>query len=429
MDIRETQVAVVGLGYVGLPLAVAFGHQLHQPVVGFDIDRNRITALALDKDTTGEVDEYSLNTSKISFTDDPKDLSNADVIIVAVPTPVTAANEPDLKPLIAASATVARHMKDGATVVFESTVYPGVTESVCAITILQFAPKTHRWRIGYSPERMNPGDKTHTLKTIVKVVAGDTLETREQLLKLYGLVCDDVFAAESIPVAEMAKALENTQRDINIALMNEIANLCRRLDISVWDVLDAAQTKWNFLPFVPGLVGGHCIGVDPFYLAHLAKQKGIHPEVILAGRRINDDMAERIATQIAKLAYRNPGKTQVSSVLILGMTFKEDVPDTRNSKVKDVIRHLLEFGLAVDIYDSKLGASAPAWGQRLTYASLRKAAPYDVVALLVPHRELAKSPDAVMRLVNDNGILFDLKGVFRTHREIAHSRRMSYHTL
>ncbi len=346
-------VAVVGLGYVGLPLAVALAR--HMPTVGFDPNEAKVEHYRRHHDPTGEVSEEELRAAtQLSCTSDPAALAAADYLIVAVPTPIDAAHQPDFGPLIAASRTVGAHMKGGATVIYESTVYPGATEEVC-VPILE-EQSGLRWKdgffIAYSPERINPGDKQHRLQTIVKVVAGDTERTLERVAALYERVVDaGVHRASSIQVAEAAKVIENTQRDLNIALMNELAIIFNRLGLDTLEILEAAGSKWNFLPFRPGLVGGHCIGVDPYYLTRKAEMVGYHPQVILAGRRINDGMGKYVTEQVIKQIIASGHCVKDSRVAVLGLTFKENCPDTRNSRSVDVVRELESYGVHVLCHD------------------------------------------------------------------------------
>ena len=346
-------IAVVGLGYVGLPLAVAFGKQFD--TIGFDLSTDKVENYRRHVDPTGEVSGEELRAAaRLTVTTDPATLAAADILVIAVPTPIDGVHQPDFGPLVGASTTVGKHMKKGATVVYESTVYPGATEEVC-IPVLE-RNSGMKWlaefNVGYSPERINPGDKEHTLETIVKVVSGDTPETLERVAKLYGaIVSAGVYRASSIKVAEAAKVIENTQRDLNIALINELAIIFNRIGIDTLEVLQAAGTKWNFLPFRPGLVGGHCIGVDPYYLTYKAEMLGYHPEVILAGRRINDNMGKFIAEQTIKQMIRNGDPVKGAKVNVLGLTFKEDVPDLRNSHVIDVIDELKSYGVQVFVHD------------------------------------------------------------------------------
>ncbi len=348
-----TTVAVVGLGYVGLPLAVAFGRKFS--TIGFDLSRPKIDAYRKGFDPTGEVEPAELaSATQLEVTDDPSRLKDADFVVVAVPTPVDDAHRPDLSPLIGASVSVGRNLKRGAIVVYESTVYPGATEEVC-IPILE-RESGFMWKrdffVGYSPERINPGDKEHRLATITKVVSGDSPETLERVASIYAAVVDaGVHRATSIKVAEAAKVIENTQRDLNIALINELSLIFHRIGIDTYEVLEAAGTKWNFLPFRPGLVGGHCIGVDPYYLTYKAERLGYHPQVILAGRRINDGMGKYIAEQTVKHMIQQGVHVKGSNVTVLGLTFKENCPDIRNSKVIDVIRELHSYGVSVSVHD------------------------------------------------------------------------------
>jgi UDP-N-acetyl-D-galactosamine dehydrogenase len=346
-------VAVVGLGYVGLPLAVEFAKKYS--TIGFDLSLEKISSYRRHCDPTGELSGEELRAATKFFpTTNAAALRQADFVIVAVPTPVDEAHSPDFSPLVGASTTVGSNLKRGATVVFESTVYPGATEEVC-IPILERSSGL-KWRqdffVGYSPERINPGDKEHTLRTIVKVVSGDTPETLDLVAKMYGsIVSAGVYKADSIKVAEAAKVIENTQRDLNIALVNELSLIFHRIGIDTLDVLKAAGTKWNFLPFRPGLVGGHCIGVDPYYLTHKAEMLGYHPQVILAGRRINDGMGKYIAEQTVKCMINAGQSVKGGHAIVLGLTFKEDCPDLRNSKVIDVIHELQTYGLSVHVHD------------------------------------------------------------------------------
>ena len=349
---RKRPLAVVGLGYVGLPLAVAFAE--HCDVIGFDINAARIEELLAGNDHTSEVSDTALRKAAVRYSSDPASLVEAGVIIVAVPTPIDEHRNPDLTPVLAASATVGRRMRRGCVVVFESTVYPGLTEEIC-LPILEKESGLARGRdfeLGYSPERINPGDKVHTLETIVKIVAGSNAASTELLAGLYGLVVRaGIHIAPSIRVAEAAKVIENTQRDLNIALMNEFAVIFRRMGIDTTDVLEAAGTKWNFLPFRPGLVGGHCIGVDPYYLTFKAEELGLHPQVILAGRRINDGMGKYLAESLVKDLIRLGVRVDTATVGILGFTFKENIPDLRNTKVIDLARELGDYGIQVRVHD------------------------------------------------------------------------------
>ncbi len=349
---KQASIAVVGLGYVGLPLAVALSRCF--TVVGFDVATTRIQELKDGHDRTGEVNAAALKDCSITFTANPQDLANATIIIVAVPTPIDAHRNPDLTPVCSASRTVGKAMSKGAVVVYESTVFPGVTEDICVPILekesgLRFGQD---FTVGYSPERINPGDKVHTVDKIVKVVSGSTQETCDLLAEVYGsIVTAGIHKASSIKVAEAAKVIENTQRDLNIALMNELALIFDKLGIDTLDVLAAAGTKWNFLPFRPGLVGGHCIGVDPYYLTFKAEEVGYHPEVILAGRRINDNMGKYIAEKTVKMLIASGERVASARVGVLGFTFKENVPDLRNTRVVDIIAELNEYGVCSLVYD------------------------------------------------------------------------------
>jgi UDP-N-acetyl-D-glucosamine/UDP-N-acetyl-D-galactosamine dehydrogenase len=407
-----TTIAVIGLGYVGLPLAVEFGKVFK--TIGYDLSPEKIANFKKHQDPTGEVDadQFKLAT-QLHVTNNPSEIEQADVIIVAVPTPVDEAHRPDFTPLVMSSTTVGKYMKKGAIVVYESTVYPGATEEVCVPILEKVSGK--KWltdfNIGYSPERINPGDKLHTLTTIVKVVAGDTKETLDIVAKVYGAVIKaGVHPASSIKVAEAAKVIENTQRDLNIALMNELSMIFSRVGIDTLEVLKAAGTKWNFLPFRPGLVGGHCIGVDPYYLTHKAEQLGYIPQVILAGRRINDAMGPYVARQAIKQLIQKGHSLQAMEVTVLGLTFKENVPDLRNSKVIDVIRELQSYGIKVHIHDP-IATPAEAvheYNVNLTqWSDLKKTA---CVILAVNHADYIKDHgEKVLSLLQENGVLIDVK--------------------
>lgn len=410
-----TTVAVVGLGYVGLPLAIEFGK--HFDTIGFDVSKAKVARLQQHNDVTGEVERGDFDLArKLKITDDPKQLGQADVIVVAVPTPIDSARLPDFTPLVSASEIVGANMKRGATVVYESTVYPGATEEVCIPVLEKYSGM--KWKkdfnVGYSPERINPGDKQHRLPTIVKVVSGDNPETLEKLAKLYETVITaGVHRASSIKVAEAAKVIENTQRDLNIALMNELAIVFERLGIDTLEVLKAAGSKWNFLPFRPGLVGGHCIGVDPYYLTHKAQMVGYHPEVILAGRRINDGMGQFIAEQTVKMLARQGLHTAGQTVIVLGLTFKEDVPDLRNSKVIDVVRELEAYGINVVIHDpiaDKEEAHEEYGVNLVDWDKLPKA---NAIVAAVSHKAYQKQglPALLDKLV-DKGVFIDVKSAW-----------------
>jgi len=407
-----TTVAVVGLGYVGLPLAVAFGKSF--PTIGLDLSAAKIEAYRRHVDPTGEVSTEDLRTAtQLRVTADPAALKEADFVIVAVPTPIDDAHNPDFGPLLGASEAVGRNLKRGATVVFESTVYPGATEEVCIPVLERHSGRV--WKrdffVGYSPERINPGDRERTLTKITKVVAGDTPETLERVAGIYGAVVEaGVYRASSIKVAEAAKVIENTQRDLNIALMNELSLIFHRVGIDTLEVLQAAGTKWNFLPFRPGLVGGHCIGVDPYYLTHKAEMLGYHPQVILAGRRINDGMGKFVAEQTVKQLIQDGSAVKGADVVVLGLTFKENCPDLRNSRVIDVVRELQSYGATVHVHDpvAQPEEAMHEYGVKLVpWAALPRAA---AIVAAVAHREFQARPvdDYVAKLA-PGGLFVDVK--------------------
>ncbi len=409
-------VAVAGLGYVGLPLAVEFGKKFE--TIGYDLSTAKVASYRNFCDPTGEVSSEDLRRSTgFTPTSDPADLRRADFIVIAVPTPVDVAHIPDFAPLIIASTTVALHMKKGAIVVYESTVYPGATEEVCVPVLERHSGMQWKrdFHVGYSPERVNPGDKEHTVAKIVKVVSGDDDHTLAEVAALYAsIITAGVHKASSIKVAEAAKVIENTQRDLNIALMNELALIFDRIGIDTLEVLQAAGTKWNFLPFRPGLVGGHCIGVDPYYLTHKAEMIGYHPQVILAGRRINDGMGAYVAQQTLKQLIKNGTPLPGAKVIVLGLTFKENCPDLRNSKVADVIRELKELGCVISVHDP-LADSAEAehhYGVALTPWE-KLPADADAVVAAVPHRTYLTMPlREILSLLRKNGVFIDVKSVF-----------------
>lgn len=407
---KNTKISVVGLGYVGLPLAVALAR--HFPTIGFDISGQRVEELHAGMDRTGEVEQSVLRASTLKCSTDPNAMAGTDVFIVTVPTPVTEANEPDLRPVLGACRTLGPILRKGAVVVFESTVYPGVTEDICGPELEKYSGLTcgTDFFLGYSPERINPGDREHTVDRITKVIAGQTPAVTDLLERLYGSVTSGgVFRAASIRVAEASKVIENAQRDINIAFINEITMIFQKLGISIHDVLDASATKWNFLKFQPGLVGGHCIGVDPFYLAQCAQDNGHHPEIILAGRRINDGMGAFIAGRVSEqLAAK-------SRILVLGLTFKENVPDLRNSKVVDVIQSLREAGHGVDVHDPHADPAEALHEYDLQLMpSLDDAQDYDCVIGAVPHSAYAAfTSENFETLVKEGGLVADVKGVWR----------------
>ena len=408
-------VAVVGLGYVGLPLAVAFGRKFR--TIGFDLSAEKVENYRRHVDPTGEISGEELRAAtKLVVTTDPAQLAAADIIVVAVPTPVDAVRQPDFGPLIGASATVGKHMKKGATVVYESTVYPGATEEVCIPILEKNSGKTwlKDFNVGYSPERINPGDKEHRLEAIVKVVAGDTPETLERLASLYcAVVVAGVCRASSIKVAEAAKVIENTQRDLNIALVNELAIIFNRIGIDTLEVLQVAGTKWNFLPFRPGLVGGHCIGVDPYYLTYKAEMLGYHPEVILAGRRINDNMGKFIAEQTVKQMIRSGHAVKDAKVSVLGLSFKEDVPDLRNSHVIDVINELRAYGVQVSVHDPVANAADARHEYGLDLVPWETLPMADAMVVAVAHRQFREmGEEALARKVTKGGCFIDVRSQF-----------------
>ena len=410
-----TTIAVIGLGYVGLPLAVEFGKKFK--TLGFDLSAEKVAAYRRHVDPTGEVSSEDLRAAtRLECSTDPKVIGQADFIIVAVPTPVDDAHQPDFTPLVKSSESVGKHIKRGAIVVYESTVYPGATEEVC-IPIIE-AQSGLKWKkdffVGYSPERINPGDKERTVTKIMKIVSGDTSETLAKVKEVYGsVITAGVYPASSIKVAEAAKVIENTQRDLNIALMNELSLIFHRIGIDTEEVLKAAGTKWNFLPFRPGLVGGHCIGVDPYYLTHKAEMLGYTPQVILAGRRINDGMAKHVAEQTVKQMISADLSVKGANVIVLGMTFKENCPDVRNSKVIDVVRELKSFGVSVFIHDpvADSGECEHEYGVGLTkWADLPKA---NAIVAAVSHKEYAAMgvPRIAERLVR-GGVFADVKSFY-----------------
>lgn len=417
MTVEQTSIiAVVGLGYVGLPLAVEFGKRFK--TIGFDLSAAKISAYKKFIDPTGEVSSDDLRAAtSLECTTDPSRLASADFIVVAVPTPVDDAHQPDFSPLVLSSTTVGKHMKRGATVVYESTVYPGATEDVCIPVLERYSGM--KWRrdfhVGYSPERINPGDKERTLTRIVKVVSGDDVETLEKVAGLYETVITaGVHRASSIKVAEAAKVIENTQRDLNIALMNELAIIFDKVGIDTSEVLAAAGTKWNFLNFKPGLVGGHCIGVDPYYLTQKAEMLGYHPQVILAGRRINDGMASYVAKQTVKKMIQGGGCSRGATVVVLGLTFKEDCADLRNSKVADLIANLQGFGLKVIVHDPIADAAEAAheYDIRLTpWQELPRQV--DAVVAAVSHRQYLDQPlTELLALLKPGGVFTDIKSAY-----------------
>ncbi len=410
------RIAVVGLGYVGLPLAVHLAR--HFSVIGLDIDSSRVEELQAGLDRTNEIDANSLSASTLELTDQVSGIENAEIFIVTVPTPVDQNNEPDLAAVRGASKLVGGVLKKGDIVVCESTVYPGVTEDVAGPELEAASGLTcgTDFFLGYSPERINPGDKEHTVDKITKVVAGQNTEVTQVLSEIYGrLTSGGIFVARDIRTAEAAKVIENTQRDINIAFINEVTTIFQKMDLSVYDVLEAAGTKWNFLNFAPGLVGGHCIGVDPFYLAHSATAHGLNPEIILAGRRINDGMGKYVANSVVEeLAKKDKGVG--AKILILGLTFKENVPDLRNSRVIDIVRELETQGFMVDVHDALADATEASeiFGISLM-PTLDDAGGYDCVVGAVPHQPYVDFDDSRFEsLLTGDGLVADVKGMWRS---------------
>jgi UDP-N-acetyl-D-galactosamine dehydrogenase len=410
------RIAVIGLGYVGLPVAVAFG-EVFPGTIAFDISESRIQELRGGVDRTGEVDTTALKTSSIVLTTDRETLKGATFFIVAVPTPIDVNRAPDLGPLKLASELVGEAVSKGAVVVFESTVYPGVTEDFCGPIIERISGlrHPHDFALGYSPERANPGDREHSLRRIVKVVSGENAETLERVASAYARIIDaGVYHAPSIKVAEAAKVIENTQRDLNIALMNELAMIFERLDIRTQDVLDAAATKWNFLPFKPGFVGGHCISVDPYYLTAKAEAEGYHPQIILAGRRINDGMGAFVAQQVVKQLIRSDMPVKGASVGVLGLTFKEDVPDLRNSRVFDMIKELRQFGIVPKVHDPLADAEAARRDHGETILPLDEIDDLEALVLAVPHNHYLQSERSrLFQMLKPGGTLFDIKSAIK----------------
>ena len=409
---QTTSIAVIGLGYVGLPLAVEFGKRFR--TIGYDLSRTKIEAYRRFTDPTGSIGGDALRAaSLLECTTDPRRIGDADYIVVAVPTPVDAAHKPDFDPLVSASAAIGGYMKRGVVVVYESTVYPGATEEVCIPVLEQTSGL--KWKmdfhVGYSPERINPGDREHTLTKILKVVSGDTAETLAKVADLYeSVVAAGVYRASSIRVAEAAKVIENTQRDLNIALMNELALILDRMDIDTSEVLEAAGTKWNFLRFKPGLVGGHCIGVDPYYLTHKAEMLGYHPQVILAGRRINDGMGKFIAEKTVKLMIQSGVDIKGAKVNVLGLTFKEDCSDLRNSKVPDIVRELESYGIDVRIHDPLADPEEAQSEYGLMLTEWEALPTAQAAVLAVAHDEYRKMPaNLLAQKIARPGCLADVK--------------------
>jgi UDP-N-acetyl-D-galactosamine dehydrogenase len=416
-DLQNTRIGIVGLGYVGLPLAVEFGKQF--PTIGLDINSERVKELKRGEDSTLETDAEELASAKqLSFTDQPEDLRECNVFVVTVPTPITQHNQPDLSPLVSASHSVGKLLKQGDVVIYESTVYPGATEEVC-IPILESESGlvfNRDFFAGYSPERINPGDKEHRLVNITKVTSGSTLEVADFVDTLYGrIITVGTHKASSIKVAEAAKVIENTQRDVNIALINELALIFNRLGIDTEEVLEAAGSKWNFLPFRPGLVGGHCIGVDPYYLTHKAQAIGYQPEIILAGRRINDNMGKYVVGEVVKMMIQRNIPIATSRVLILGLTFKENCPDIRNTRVVDMVSEMQSYGAEVEVYDPWVDAEEAQAELGIKPIEKLEDNRYDAVIIAVAHHQFKEMGGARLRKLGKNSaIVYDIKHLLPT---------------
>ena len=415
LDIKNIKIAVIGLGYVGLPLAVEFGK--HLPVVGFDINAERISALAAGTDHTLEVSDEELTQAlHLSYSSDIQALKDCNFFIVTVPTPIDDYKQPDLTPLIKASEAIGSLLKKDDIVVYESTVYPGATEEVCIPVLEETSGLVFNqdFYAGYSPERINPGDKEHRVTNILKVTAGSTPEVADFVDEVYSLIITaGTHKAASIKVAEAAKVIENTQRDVNIALINELAVIFNKMGIDTQAVLEAAGTKWNFLPFRPGLVGGHCIGVDPYYLTHKAQAIGYNPEIILAGRRLNDSMGKYVVTQLVKTMIKKRIQVEGAKVLVLGLSFKENCPDVRNTKVIDIVHELEEYNIEVDVYDPWVDKAEAAREYNVTAISQLAVNSYDGVILAVAHNEFVEMGiEKIRGLGKTNHVLYDLKYVF-----------------
>lgn len=412
----KEKISVIGLGYVGLPVAVAFAKKFE--VVGFDVNEARVNQLKSGNDSTGEVDPEELNNPNLLITSNPEDLKAATFHIVAVPTPVDKNNRPNLRPMIEASKTVGKYLKRGDVVVYESTVYPGVCEEECIPVLEEYSSlkNTEDFKIGYSPERINPGDKTHTFTKILKIVSGQDEETLNRVAAMYESVVEPgVFKASSIKVAEAAKVIENTQRDLNIALVNELAIIFDKLGIKTQDVLEAAGTKWNFLKFQPGLVGGHCIGVDPYYLTYKAEAIGYHPQIILSGRRINDSMGKYVAERTIKEIINNGAVVKGSVVTILGLTFKEDCPDLRNSKVVDIINELREYGVEIQAYDPYACKEVSKAEMGVEITALNELKPASAVIFAVKHKQfLELGSKDLSNFLTPGGVIVDVKNMLNS---------------
>ncbi|KPN70875.1 Vi polysaccharide biosynthesis protein VipA/TviB [Neisseria sp. 83E34] len=415
MTPEQINLAIIGLGYVGLPLAVEFGKK--RSVVGFDINHARIEALKQGHDATLEVDDEELASAKhLTYSADLEDLKKCNVFIVTVPTPIDEHNQPDLTPLVKASETIGKVLKKGDIVIYESTVYPGATEEDCVPVLEKFSGLKFNqdFYAGYSPERINPGDKEHRVSTIKKITSGSTPEIADVVDALYNeIIVVGTHKASSIKVAEAAKVIENTQRDLNIALINELAVIFNKMGIDTEAVLKAAGTKWNFLPFRPGLVGGHCIGVDPYYLTHKAQSIGHHPEIILAGRRLNDNMASYVASQLVKALLKKRVQVEGAKILLMGLTFKENCPDLRNTKVVDIIKELKEYNITVDVYDPWIDHAEAQHEYGITPISTLEEGKYDGIVLAVAHKQFKEMGiDAIRKLAKKEHVIYDLKYLF-----------------
>lgn len=413
-NLKQVKLGIIGLGYVGLPLAVEFGKRY--PTIGYDISRRRIDELRLGRDSSLEVEPDELKAvPDLAYTDSAEDLAGCNVFVVTVPTPIDAHKAPDLRPLESASRTLGGILQPGSIVIYESTVYPGATEEVCIPIIEQVSGLTYNrdFFAGYSPERINPGDKEHRLPTIKKVTSGSTAEVAGFVDALYGsIVLAGTHKASSIRVAEAAKVIENTQRDVNIALINELALIFNRLGIDTQEVLEAAGSKWNFLPFRPGLVGGHCIGVDPYYLTYKAQAIGYHPEVILAGRRLNDGMGSYVASQVIKLMMQRGGVAEASRALVMGLTFKENCPDLRNTRVVDIVAELKDYGITCDVYDPWASPEEAHAEYGITLVDTLVPGTYDAVILAVAHRQFQAMGVVDLRALGKPGaVLYDVKQI------------------
>lgn len=417
-ELEKLKICIIGLGYVGLPLAVEFSKKF--PVIGFDINSRRVEELKKGQDATKEVNLDCVVSSNLIFTDDQGLLKSCNCFVITVPTPIDKHKQPDLSPLISASKIAGESIKKNDLVIYESTVYPGATEEVCIPVIEETSSLVYNrdFFVGYSPERINPGDKLRTLSSIKKITSGSNIQTANLVDKIYQSIIEaGTYQAESIRVAEAAKVVENTQRDLNIALMNELAIIFNRLEIDTEAVLLAAGTKWNFMPFRPGLVGGHCIGVDPYYLTHKGQAIGCYPEIILAGRRLNDGMGTYISSQLVKLMLKHGIKVQNSKILLMGLSFKENCPDIRNTRVVDVMAELKDFECDLDVYDPWVLPEEAIREYEITLTTELKTASYDAIVVLVAHDDFRKmGVDKIRSLGKERHVLFDVKSIFARNR-------------